>query len=352
MILLLLTPTRAIGEKELTYEDLAGISDEQILMMVKENPKAILPILRRTAARADGEIAARIPPTRQIEMSRRILEVIGQLSGDPADLRFLQSFFLNVENTLNGISEIPALRVIIELKDGLPLAEKQRMLRGIANDAMDGYALTAHRLGMDEAAVPALLQKLDGSHLDIAMGASRALGNLQSSRLVKEMEMRLRADEAHFPRGPYDPKFLEDAQEHGTRDTRFGKAGDYYAVLTKMKTAEARTAAAATLDRWEAIYRDHPQRDEYLTYMHIANAREELARTAGEVAVQEPDRPESTRQGAATTAPSGSILPRAAPAPVAALAESPTPSSAFLWTGAVVTLALLVSLLVFWKRRA
>lgn len=68
--------------------------------------------------------------------------------------------------------------------------------------------------------------------------------------------------------------------------------------------------------------------------------------------------PDFDEAGSATTpmAIGSSALPNptAAPlasTPVAAPAESPSPSATFLWTGAVVTLALLVSLLVFWKRR-
>ena len=40
-----------------------------------------------------------------------------------------------------------------------------------------------------------------------------------------------------------------------------------------------------------------------------------------------------------------------APAPIAAASDASTPSSAFLWTGAGVAIALLVGLVVFWKRR-
>ena len=46
--------------------------------------------------------------------------------------------------------------------------------------------------------------------------------------------------------------------------------------------------------------------------------------------------------------PSSAPLPST---PAAVAVESPTPSAAFLWTGAGVAIALLVGLIVFWKRR-
>lgn len=49
--------------------------------------------------------------------------------------------------------------------------------------------------------------------------------------------------------------------------------------------------------------------------------------------------------GTVQPAPTGST-------PIAAASEVSTPSAAYLWTGAVAAIALLVSLAVFWKRRA
>ena len=351
-ILLLSSAVGAAGRSDLTYDELAKVPEERIPDVINENRAGVLKICRRIASRADAEIAARITPSSQVDMTVRALEIIGQNSDDSADLAFLQRFFVDVENTLKGVSAMPALQAVIQLKDGISLEEKNRMLRGIASSAMDGYALTSHRLGTDEAAVPVLLRKLDHPDLHIAMDASRALGNLKSSTLVKEMEARLVRDEARFWRGPYDPKILEDAQERGTYDTRFGRAGLYLAVLKKMKTAEARAAAAAALDRWEAIYRNHPQRDEYLTYMHIAKAREELVRTAGEVAASEPPPSEPNREPVLATAPSTPPARKEAPTTLASTpADSASPSIGFLWTCAGAALALLVGLLVFWKRR-
>ncbi len=65
-------------------------------------------------------------------------------------------------------------------------------------------------------------------------------------------------------------------------------------------------------------------------------------------ATEHPEAP----QEAAMPAQSRATPTPVRPVPAVAVTESPTPSAAFLWTGAVAAIALLVSLVVFWKRRA
>ncbi len=207
---------------------------------------------------------------------------------------------------------------------------------------------------MDEAAVPALLRKLDHSNYDIAIDAARALKELQSSAAVEAIVARLRADEAKFPPGPWDPTIDRHLAEVGGHDTRLGKARIYVDVLATMKTAEARAAAAATLDRWEAIYKKHAQRDAILLALGVAKQREELTRTAGEVAAAEPPSSEANREAVLAAAPSIPTARKEAPTTLAATpaaVDSSSPSLATLWTCATVAVALLVSLVVFWKRR-
>ena len=188
IVLLLIGSVGMVRARDITYGELAKIPEEQLPGLLQENRAGVLKVFRRIATRSDPEIATRISPTRQWEMTDQALGFIGQNTDDPADLAFLQSFFVNVEKTLNGFSEIPALRTIIgfsEKEQGISLANKQRMLRVIAGTAMDGYGLLANRLRADEEAAPVLLRKLESRDDDIASDAAQALGNLQSSTVVK-----------------------------------------------------------------------------------------------------------------------------------------------------------------------
>ena len=120
-----------------------------------------------------------------------------------------------------------------------------------------------------------------------------------------------------------------------------------------MKTAQARAAAEATLDRWEAIYKKHPQRDAILFALGVPKQREELTRKAGEVAAAEPPWSALAHEPAKAAAPATPVASREASAPLASTAiDSSSPSLGTLWTCAAAAVAVLVGLFVFWKRRA
>ena len=93
-------------------------------------------------------------------------------------------------------------------------------------------------------------------------------------------------------------------------------------------------------------------------------ANEQFFREQNYAAVQpgrEPQNPFAETTATQAPAPTSNLaatpaLPNSTPPPVGptaiAAADSPTPTAATLWTCAAAAIALLVSLVVFWKRRA
>jgi hypothetical protein len=354
-----LHPPGPLSDNPTVAEVSYALGDRSLSAFTTITPKnraAVESILRRIAARADTEVAQTIDPGSQSDQTSSALHVLAAILNDPSQLAYFQRFFGSFDGTAASVAHEPYAKVIIEWEK-TESYWKERMLKSIAYSAMGSYARFARRMGMDDAATPSLLQKLESRDDDIARNAALALGDLQTSAVVKYIEARAPAEEAKMPRGPYDPKLIEALQEQGITalpESQRRKTGLYLQILMKMKTAEARTAASAMLDRWEAIYKNHPQRDDYLTIMQVAKLRDELVRTAGEVAVTEPAPSEVNRNSTSTTVPSVPSAPKAAPATLAAtpaVVDSSSPSSGFLWTCAGVTVALLVGLLVFWKRR-
>ena len=112
-------------------------------------------------------------------------------------------------------------------------------------------------------------------------------------------------------------------------------------ILDEMDTVESRAAAREALQRWEASYENDPhKRDAY-----VGLAIESWWKTFGPPGAELPPgagRPE-LRSETPTTAPLAST-------PAASTVETSSPSLALLWTCAAAAVALLVGLVVFWKR--
>lgn len=343
------TDTRQVSRIP-TLDEVLTLPDASFAKMTSQNKPVVLGIARRLALRADPDIAARIPAIRQGEATFNALNLLAQNTDDPGDLAFFQRFFGDIDKILKGESPEPYVIDYMKLKDGLPPGSKRDGLLGTAGTAMRAYAVTAHRLGMDDAALPALFRKLDHVDYDVASMAAQALGELQSPAIVSAIGPRLRAAEEAFPRGPWDPKVIEKLQEFGGQDTRFGKASLYLSILTRMKPAEAQAAAEAALQRWEEIYKDHPQRDEYLGWMNVPSLRDALARTAAEMASSaSPAHPQDRDPANIAPVPTPPATQKPAVAPTTAGADD---KPAWVWISAgVAALALLAGLLVFWKRR-
>ena len=335
-------PPGPLSEHPTVAEISHALQDRSLSAFATITPKnrlAVESILRRIAARQDNEIALNIRPTTQADQTNAALSVLAATLNNPADLAYFQRYFESYNGTPHSVAQEPYAKAIIAIGDEVEPDFTGRMLNNIAGSAMHNYAFFAHRMGMDEAAVPALVRKLDHPNYDVAIDAAQALKGLQSFTAVEAIAARLRADEAKFPPGPWDPTIDKQFAEFGGHDTRFGKARIHLSILTTMKTAEARAAATAALDRWEAIYQKHPQRDAILLALGVAKQREELAGTAGEVAAAEPPPPEPAR----TAAPSTPVASREASAPLASTAaDSSSPSLATLWTCAAAAVALLL----------
>ena len=347
--------TQAFSENPSVAEISRALEDRSLSAfktITPQNKLAIEKSLRRIASRQDDEVSRLIDPGSQADQTGAALFALAAILEKPHDIAFFQRFFENYNGTLESVIREPYAKAIVDNREGLAAEEKQRQLQRIASSAMQAYTIAAHRTGMDDAAVPALLRKLDHSNYDVAMNAAQALKGLQSSTAVEAIAARLRTDEAKFPLGPWDTSIQKQLDEVGGHDTRLGKARIYVDVLATMKTAGARVAAAATLDRWEAIYQKHPQRDAILLALGVAKQRDELTRTAGEVAASEPPPSELAREPANIATPATPVASREASAPLASTAaDSSSPSLATLWTCAAAAIAMLVSLLVFWKRR-
>lgn len=349
-------PPGPLSEHPTVAEISHALQDRSLSAFATITPKnrlAVESILRRIAARQDNEIALNIRPTTQADQTNAALSVLAATLNNPTDLAYFQRYFESYNGTPHSVAQEPYAKAIIAIGDEVEPDFTGRMLNNIAGSAMHNYAFFAHRMGMDEAAVPALVRKLDHPNYDVAIDAAQAMKGLQSSSAVEAIVARLRADEAKFPLGPWDTTIQKQLDEFGGHDTRLGKARIYVDVLATMKTAEARDAAAATLDRWEAIYKKHPQRDAILLALGVAKQREELASTAKEVAAAEPPQSELAREPANIATPATPVASRETPAPLASTAaDSSSPSLGILWTCAAAAIALLVSLVVFWKRRA
>jgi HEAT repeat protein len=307
-----------------TPAEVLSLPRESFATMTPQNKPIVLAILRRLALRADAEIAALTPPEAQQTATESALFFIAHHTDQPSDLAFVQQFFDWPEDDLSAAPAAPYTQTILELENGLPPSSRLNGLQKIARNTMMAYAVAARRLGMDDAAVPALLRKLDDSDYKIAGNAAQALKELRSSSAVEAIERRLREDEANFPLEPWDQKLKDELDERAEPDKRFGKAFIYYSVLSMMKTAEARAAAWAALARWEAIYKNHPDRDKYLPGLSVR--RENLTRTAGEILPSKPkeaarppdfDLPATTLPSATSPSPPGESPSRRPAEPIA-----------------------------------
>ena len=349
-------PPGPLSERPTVEEISEALQDRSLSAFATITPKnrsAVVSILRRIAAREDREIAQNIDPWTQAGRTNRALSVLASILDKSTNLAYFQRFFESYNGTPESVAHEPYAKAIIEIGEEVEPYFKEKMLKNIAGTAMHNYAFFAHRMGKDDEAVPALLRKLDHPNDDIAINAARALEELQSSAAVEAIVARLRSDEARFPLGPWDPTIQKQLDEIAAPDTRFGKARILVDVLGTMKTTEARAAASATLDRWKAIYRKHPQRDAILFALSVPKQREELTRKAGEVAAADPPSSETVRDRARTTAPTAPVALKQTPSPAASTAvDSSSPSLGTLWACAAAAVALLVGLLVFWKRHS
>ncbi len=339
-------------------EVLDGLQDGQsrkFASMTPQNAADVRAILRRIATRTGDDVNRLIEPVDQATASGKALDALGWTAQSPEELSFFPKFFEAIgDSTPQGLPE-PYPGSLVTLGEGIANERRGFYIREIASAAMEGYAATARRLRMDDVAASALLRKLDDSDYKISSGASRAMEELQSFSVVAAIERRMREAEQTFPRDAWDQQYVDDLDEKGIPDRRFNKARIYLSVLGTMKTAEARAAAWAALSRWEAIYRNHPDRDKYLEYLGVPHWRDDqLPRTANEIETSKSHPAFPSKEAIET--PTGLSSPRASTLPSVIDANRPGggPSSSVSRTWLEFTTAaalLLLAGLLWWRAK-